>query len=609
MGQSESRDREFFIDIIKHTLKKKCIKVNTSQLTDFLQFVQTVSPWFPERGSLDVDTWEKVGLDIKNWFTEKGGKDMPLIAFAIWNVLKETLADDKKALGAQKEPDPSLNEQTPLLQSCSGSKKNSYASTEKSEKSSSGESSVDSEEEISTSEEESDSEKKITKYYKNKWPTLQHLNISHSTRSPGRHKKNSKGPVGFAAAALQAQRQGEPLGCFPVIMQNDGDGENPVWEPLPFKLIKEIKQATSTYGPTSPYTLTLVESLTSQWMTPYDWFQVAKACLGGGNFLLWKAEYEDAVRNELAQTPQTSGRRRRETLTYDMLMGLGEWLETSAQLRMTKQALTKVTAAAMRAWKCLPAGSANTQGLANIKQKPEEPFEEFVARLTEAVERMVLSSEAKDIVLKQLAFENATPTCQSLLKTIKKSGNISDFIKACSEVTPSYLQGVAIAAALQGQTTTQFLNNQKKEKFDQTGFIRKCYLCGSPGHLWRQCPSKAGEATNFNAYDPSQSGDTNMPRSLCPRCLKGYHLQKDCRSRFHKNGNPLFDTTRMPNNMGTLSNQGNWVRGLPQAHQTMGAIQQPQITNPFVNGEISNSCSGQPQAVQDWTSVPPLQQY
>lgn len=79
---------------------------------------------------------------------------------------------------------------------------------------------------------------------------MQHLNISHSTRPPGKLKKKPKGPVGFAAAAHQAQGQGVSLCCFSVIMQDDGDGENSLREPLPFKLIKEIKQATSTYGPT-----------------------------------------------------------------------------------------------------------------------------------------------------------------------------------------------------------------------------------------------------------------------------------------------------------------------------------------------------------------------
>ena len=82
----------FFIGIVKYTLQKKGIEVSTSQLTDFLQFVQSVP------SSQKGDTWEKVGLDSKNWFTETGGLGMLLIAFAIWNALRKALADDVKVI-------------------------------------------------------------------------------------------------------------------------------------------------------------------------------------------------------------------------------------------------------------------------------------------------------------------------------------------------------------------------------------------------------------------------------------------------------------------------------------------------------------------------------
>lgn len=65
------------------------------------------------------------------------------------------------------------------------------------------------------------------------------------------------------------------------------------------------------------------------------------------------------------------------------------------------------------------------------------------------------SSEARNIILQYLAFENAMPACQSLMRTIKKSGDTSDFIKACAEVTPSCLEAVDRAAELQGQTAPQ----------------------------------------------------------------------------------------------------------------------------------------------------------
>lgn len=87
---------------------------------------------------------------------------MPLTAFAIWNVLRTALADGKKAICAQETVGLPPCEGTPSLQSPSGSKDNVYFSTEKSEKSSSGEVSYESEEEKSTLEEESDSEKMIS---------------------------------------------------------------------------------------------------------------------------------------------------------------------------------------------------------------------------------------------------------------------------------------------------------------------------------------------------------------------------------------------------------------------------------------------------------------
>lgn len=88
-------------------------------------------------------------------------------------------------------------------------------------------------------------------------------------------------------------------------------------------------------------------------------------------------------------------------------MGAGEWLGAAAQLMMTKKALRKVSAA-------IP--EANTKGLADTTEI-EEPFEDFTARLTEAIERMVPSSDSNNIVLKQLVFENDMPAYQSLLRT------------------------------------------------------------------------------------------------------------------------------------------------------------------------------------------------
>ena len=94
---------------------------------------------------------------------------------------------------------------------------------------------------------------------------------------------------------------------------------------------------------------------------------------------------------------------------------------------------------------------------------------------------------------------------------------------------------------------------------------------------------------------PPLAVSANLPRSPCPRCQKGYHWVKDCKSRFHKNGTLLVSDQQL----------GNGLRGQPQAPTTTGAM----TLNLFISCIPSLMSSVQPHAVQDWTSVPPPQQY
>lgn len=77
--------------------------------------------------------------------------------------------------------------------------------------------------------------------------------------------------------------------CFPVTFgtfhEQDANAGEPEWTPVSYKLLKELKAACAQYGILAPYTLALADLLTNHWMTPYDWFQVAKSCLSGGQWL------------------------------------------------------------------------------------------------------------------------------------------------------------------------------------------------------------------------------------------------------------------------------------------------------------------------------------
>lgn len=77
------------------------------------------------------------------------------------------------------------------------------------------------------------------------------------------------------------------------------DGGQQTWEAVPYKLLKELKESTSKYGLMSSYVMSLLDSMDTYWLTPQDWQQVTRACLSGGQFLLWKTEYVQEVRKEL----------------------------------------------------------------------------------------------------------------------------------------------------------------------------------------------------------------------------------------------------------------------------------------------------------------------
>ena len=207
--------------------------------------------------------------------------------------------------------------------------------------------------------------------------------------------------------------------AFPLVFTKTevGSKEEGKWEPVPYKLLKELKQACHDYGSTSPYTLTLLDALVGRWMTPYDWRTVAKACLPGGEFLLWLAEYDKLARLQSAEN-KTSNDAQLRTVGSAALKGEGEYESNVVQARLSKEALNQIMAIGILAWKSLPPSDGKLSTLSNIKQGPDERYEDFVARLKTAVERTIKSTEPAEIVIKQFAYENANSVrlCLDLLE-------------------------------------------------------------------------------------------------------------------------------------------------------------------------------------------------
>ena len=89
MGNSESKERELFIGVILQLLSKRGIKVKKSNIRSFFSFVQEQCPWFLEEGTVNLDTWERVGKQLKTYLAEYGSEKLPTVAFSLWNIIRE----------------------------------------------------------------------------------------------------------------------------------------------------------------------------------------------------------------------------------------------------------------------------------------------------------------------------------------------------------------------------------------------------------------------------------------------------------------------------------------------------------------------------------------
>ena len=146
----------------------------------------------------------------------------------------------------------------------------------------------------------------------------------------------------------------------------------------------------------------------------------------------------------------------------------------------------------------------------------------FLARLETAISHTVIGEEAKRQLEKLLAYENANQECQKAIAPISETGTIIDYLKTYHNL---------------GSET------QKIQKLAKTmvAAIRmgndRCFTCGDKNHLKRDFPKKANK----------------KPPKICPRCHRGMHWAKHCKSKYDIERKPI---------PGTPS------RGPPRSHST-----------------------------------------
>lgn len=89
MGQGHSR--LLFAQMLKNMLKVRGAREGQQQLCNFLAFIEKVCPWFPEEGTVDLQTWKRVGQNLQEYYDTRGPTKVPIGTFGLWNLLKDSL--------------------------------------------------------------------------------------------------------------------------------------------------------------------------------------------------------------------------------------------------------------------------------------------------------------------------------------------------------------------------------------------------------------------------------------------------------------------------------------------------------------------------------------
>ncbi|CAI5785055.1 retrovirus group K member 7 Gag polyproteinpolyprotein-like-like [Podarcis lilfordi] len=267
--------------------------------------------------------------------------------------------------------------------------------------------------------------------------------------------------------------------AFPVIVPPAGApaGTQSQHQPFDFKILKELQQSVKANGLQAPYTQALLEATLAQLLVPEDIKLLAHTVLPPSAGVSFAHEWETACHAYApALLQQARGNNPNLTLTdvIDAMMGRGPFAQASVQARLLQILLRDTALAAKQAMRKIPEPSIQSRW-GSIRQEARESYSSFMDRLLTAVSRQIENPEAKQIIIKQLAFENANEDCKLALRPIihNPATDTAAMLRICQSVGTATHKAHLLAAAL---------NDNQPVATDTT-----CFQCGKPGSPIPQC--------------------------------------------------------------------------------------------------------------------------
>lgn len=166
-------------------------------------------------------------------------------------------------------------------------------------------------------------------------------------------------------------------------------------------------------------------------LIPIGWETIGKTVLEASQWLQRKSRWWE----EAQAQARSNAQRQPPGPDIDRLTGTGHYSTVAQQAGMTDLAPNQVKALFLRAWMKTEVPGKSAPSFVKTQQGPAEPHTDFLARLKTALFRGLGDTEAARVLLQVLAFENANPDCQRVLRPPRKANGSSldnEYIRACA---------------------------------------------------------------------------------------------------------------------------------------------------------------------------------